>query len=65
MTLTKTQAILICLSPFLIFYLFGSFIGKQFNPFEWKEVGRFIYITLSTAFAGLCIAFVSIECKIK
>ena len=65
MTLTKTQAILICLSPFLIFYLFGSFIGKQFNPFEWKEVGRFTYIILSTAFAGLCIAFVSIECKIK
>ena len=65
MTLTKTQAILICLSPFLIFYLFGSFIGKQFNPFEWEEFGRFVYIVLSTAFTGLCIAFVSTECKIK
>lgn len=65
MTLTKTQAILICLSPFLIFYLFGSFIGKQFNPFQWDEFGRLAYILFSVAFTGLCIAFVSTECKIK
>jgi len=63
--LTKTQVIIICLSPFLIFYLFASFVGKQFNPFQWEEVGRLTYIAISTAFAGLCAMFISMECKIK
>lgn len=65
MTLTKTQAILICLSPFLIIYLFGSFIGKQFNPFQWDEFGRLAYILFSVAFTVICTIYILSECKIK
>ena len=64
--MTKSTLFLLAISPFILFYMVGAFIGLQFNPIKWEEGSRFVYVLLSLGFnLGLGLSVYLNDVKIK